>query len=826
MQLAERVKGLPRHEKASNEGIETAEKSPYFHIEKHPELENRFYAFFGIGLDSVINMSHLDQPQSLSLFYEQIKMIQCILTGSHTQSVELRYVVSPNENNWTRGRIDIAMIVRHLAASYDDAALSARDSWRNMAPLLDVAANYYEFSAVSEDEFFSVWDPFEIRDVSEIVRREELIPNGSNRHIYLTCPFIPTKTNFARLFKGLLTRKMPLIYSVTLQPVHLSEKEKGYIDDPFLSSSPIDGFLSSSEMNYRGEALSEDFPSFGKSLYLMKIQVAANREIPDSLLDLIGSEITAPPSQGEPDNDKRISRLHQGGYAWFRPSDKDETRSALNNLKYQEFDLWAPSLAPGELKRLRYVVDIIQGGSGFRFPLSTEEEDLPGVTIKNSLPTLASHSFTEGLLLGISRYGTTEAEIRLAHEERRRHKFLLGGTGAGKSTLIINDILSDVYEGKGVIAIDYSGELCDKILGRVPDERAKDVIYFNPADTEYPVGFNPLSYDARSPLKDLQKENIVDSIISWLKKEYEKDTMGPVFYQNVRNALILAMADDEDPATIIDFVNLFLDDSIVERQLKKIKNPLVKMFWDIAYDSKRYKSVSENGVTLLQYILSKFSPLVDTEITRNIFVQKDSKINFRKILDEKKILICNFAKGLIGEYNAKFLTLMTLSKIELAALSRADIPEEERVDSYLYLDEAHNIQTEHFYNMISEMRKYRVNITLANQHFSQLDDKMRDAIIGNCGTLVIFKCGINDAELLEPMLYPYNKKLMVRLSDYQALVKATSEGSVKIFTMETLPIRLPETSNREKIIHASRFWYAERRTDVEKEVSRRFHPGT
>lgn len=797
----------------SKEKIEKVERLPYIHIEKHPELEDRYNSFFAIKVDSIINKSLLDDSKYSNPLYEQLKFIQCMLTGSSDQSIELRYIASPGEENWTKGKIDIVLILKNQSKSYDNAYLNAVGLWKNISSNLNVEACNYELSPVfSCEEFSSKWLPFGINDIAEIVKREEAIPLNRNKHLYIPCPFIPTTSAFSRLCKGLLAHRMPLIYSVTLQPAVLNLNERNYIENPLSKNGSEIGYLPPKESRRDMGELIKKTCLAAKSTYLMKIHVAGSRKIPSSILDIIGSEITLPPAEADVNIDRQKTQLYRGGYAWYKPGERREFETAVNNLMHHEFKSWIPALAPEEVKRLRYIVDISQAGSAFRLPFPIDEDMPPGLKIRNFLPIMTANFSKKGVLLGRNRFGDAVTEIRINPDERRKHCYIQGATGTGKTTLIINMALQDINEGRGVIALDYTGDLSLELLKRMPEHRIKDVIYFNAADIEYPVGFNPLSYDVKSPLKDLLKENIIDSILSWLKKEYEKDAMGPAFFQNLRNALILIMADDKEPATIMDFVSLFYDDNLIKKMLEKLQNPLVKKFWEESYNSENYKRAGDNGLSFLQYITCKFSPMVDMELTRNIFCQRESKLNFREIIDNRQILICNLAKGAIGDFNAKFLGLMLISKIEQAALSRTDVPEEQRVDSYLYLDECQNLQTEHFYNMLSEMRKYRVNICLANQHFSQLDNRMRDAIIANCGTMIIFKTGIKDAEILEPMLYPYNKKLVVRLSNYHAAVRAVNDGDVKTFTMETLPVQFnadPEMAK--KIIHMSRQKYGKRR---------------
>lgn len=193
--------------------------------------------------------------------------------------------------------------------------------------------------------------------------------------------------------------------------------------------------------------------------------------------------------------------------------------------------------------------------------------------------------------------------------------------------------------------------------------------------------------------------------------------MGPFFFQNVRNGFHLIMADDMAPTTLLDFPMIFLDEKFMNRRLAALRNPLARKFWEETYNPKKYRA-SSDGISLLEYVICKFSPFVDMPTTRNIFGQPQAKLDFREVIDKKKILLCNFSKGLVGQSIARLLGFITLFKIEQAALSRADLPEAERADCFLYLDECQNLQTEHFPQLLSEMRKYRVNMTLANQHFS------------------------------------------------------------------------------------------------------------
>lgn len=791
--------------------IERAKDTPYIHIEKHPEQMERYYAFWGIRVASLMERFRQQESRFEEIFHEQVKFVQCVLEGTPDQAVELRYIVYPNPANWTMGEMEVAVIGRNTGISRKEAELQALQMWDNMRPALAVESGQAEFAAISEYEgFISAHLPFDIRDIVEITRREEMFPLGKNEAVYLPCPFVPNIGTMERLCKGLLAHKASVILSITLKTAAITDEEKGYLDSPVAKGGSTLGFLSSGEKTatYTGRMAYPGNHSSVKPAYLMKIQVAGSGRLPAFILDLIGSEITVA-SHGHGVNiNGNNDGAYRGGYAWHRPADDEEFRVALNNLMYREFESWAPTIAPKGMERLRYLFSPIEACSAFRLPVAFDGEQAMGLPVRNSLPLFSAAIPEKGILLGVNRFAGSKMEVRLDDETRRRHCYIQGATGTGKTTLILNMALQDIQAGKGVILIDYHGDMSIELLKRLPKEKARDIIYFNPADIECPIGFNPLSYDAKSPYREIQKEKITGWILSWLHKEYTKDSMGPLFYQHVRNTLLLVLADDSEPATIMDFIDIFYDKALREKKLSKLKNPMAKRFWQEEYNSERYKKAGDDGYSLLQYIVCKFSPFVDSEIIRNIVGQARSKMDFREIMDSGKILVCNLSKGLIGDFNARFLGLMILSKIEQAAFSRADIPEEERRDCFVYLDECQNFQTEHFFNLLSEMRKYRINITLANQHFSQLDERMRDSIIANCETKVIFKTGVQDAEMLEPVLYPYDRRLIAKLPDYQAAVKMPINRDTKIFTLETFPLAVkPHQEIMELAIAMSRLGY-------------------
>lgn len=430
---------------------------------------------------------------------------------------------------------------------------------------------------------------------------------------------------------------------------------------------------------------------------------------------------------------------------------------------------------------------------------------------------------TEGIRIGKNAYRNTETEVRQARDDRRRHTYILGRTGSGKSYLMANMAIQDVKNGEGLCVIDPHGDLIADILNHIPKERAEDVILFEPFDTERPIGLNMLEVDS-----DEQKDFAVQEMISiFYKLVTDPAMLGPMFEHNMRNAMLTLMADDEHPGAITDIPRIFTDTEFQKYKVAKLKDPVVRAFWEkeMAKTSDFHKS------EMLGYLISKVGRFVENSTMRNIVGQSKSGFNFRKVMDDGKILLVNLSKGRVGEINAKLLGLILVSKIQMAALSRADIPESERKDFYLYVDEFQNFITDAFASILSEARKYKLNLIIAHQYLGQLQQQagaqgagssdLRDAVFGNAGTLITFRTGAEDAEFLSREFSPtFNEFDLVNIDRYNAYIKLMINGTAsKPFNMATYP--LPETATPEiatAIRQLSRLKFGRPKSEVESEI--------
>ncbi|MCU0679176.1 MAG: type IV secretion system DNA-binding domain-containing protein [Planctomycetes bacterium] len=402
-------------------------------------------------------------------------------------------------------------------------------------------------------------------------------------------------------------------------------------------------------------------------------------------------------------------------------------------------------------------------------------------------------------------------------DDRRRHMYLIGKTGMGKSTIQENMIVEDIRAGKGVAVVDPHGDLAEKIIEYIPSQRVNDVIYFNPADIDYPIAFNVVEH-VEPHLRHL----VASGLIGVFQKLWA-DSWGPRLEYILRNAILAIL--DYPGSTLLAVTRMLSDKAFRKKVVEKIQDPVVKSFWVNEFAGYANNFASE-AVSPIQ---NKVGQFLSSSLIRNIVGQVKSTIDMRKVMDEGKILILNLSKGRIGEDNSALLGSMMITKIQLAAMSRVEIPEPDRKDFYLYVDEFQNFATDSFANILSEARKYRLNLILAHQYIEQLSEQVAAAVFGNVGTLVVFRVGAADAEILEPEFMPiFTKEDIVNLPKYEFYLKLMIDGiASEPFSARGLPpLTEPEkTDNKEKAIKVSRERYAKDRPAVEEKITR-WHENT
>ncbi|MDP1538464.1 MAG: type IV secretion system DNA-binding domain-containing protein [bacterium] len=426
----------------------------------------------------------------------------------------------------------------------------------------------------------------------------------------------------------------------------------------------------------------------------------------------------------------------------------------------------------------------------------------------------------EGLIVGKNVFRSEERIIRTLDDDRRRHFYIIGQTGTGKSVLLQEMIKQDIEAGRGVCLIDPHGDLAEKVLGLVPASRAEDVIYFNPGDTERPLGLNMLEYDSRFPES---KTFVVNEMIEIFEKLYNLKAMGfggPVFEQYMRNALLLIMEDPESGSTLIEIPKVLADAEFRKYKLSKCKNIVVKNFWEQEAEKAGGEAALAN---MVPYITSKMNIFIANDLVRPIISQQKSAFNIREIMDQGKILIINLSKGRLGDMNSYLLGMIIVGKILIASFSRADLPEEKRRDFYLYIDEFHNVTTQTITSALAEARKYRLNMIFGHQFIGQLDEETRKAIFGNVGSIVAFRVGPDDAKYLITEFEPvFDEEDLVNLDNYNAALRLLIKGETsKPFNIATYPPTKGNAQIANLIKEYSRVKYGRDRAKVEEELYQR-----
>jgi hypothetical protein len=382
-------------------------------------------------------------------------------------------------------------------------------------------------------------------------------------------------------------------------------------------------------------------------------------------------------------------------------------------------------------------------------------------------------------------------------------------------------VIEDIRAGKGVAIIDPHGDLVENALGFVPPSRLDDVIYFDPGDLSCPLGLNMLDYNFDRPE---EKTFIVNEMQSIFNKLFPPETMGPMFEQYMRNALLLLMEDmPNEPATLVEIPRLFTDTQYRMRKLERIHNPIVIDFWT----KEAAKATGEGSLSnMAPYITSKFNNFISNDYMRPIIGQPKSAFNFRDVMDQGKILLINLSKGKIGDINAGLLGMVFTGKLLMAALSRIDIADaDKRRDFNLYIDEFQNFTTDSISTILSEARKYRLNLTMAHQFIAQLTDKIKDAVFGNVGSMLVFRVGVQDEEFLVKQFEPvFNQNDLLNIDNLNAYAKLLIGGqSTRPFTMQVGTTSW-NGGNKElaaKLKEYSRTKYGEDRQTIEEEIYRR-----
>lgn len=495
--------------------------------------------------------------------------------------------------------------------------------------------------------------------------------------------------------------------------------------------------------------------------------------------------------------------------------------SAINSLEPKD-------VYKGELKKLIYdfsfrnfnskqanILNLEELASIYHFP--THFTETPYIKAAKSGTAAPPSDLPEkGVnLLGKVVFRGDEKKVYFAsREDRRRHFYVIGQTGTGKTTLLKEMIRQDIKNGEGVAVVDPHGELIDDILSYIPKERVDDVVLFEPFDLERPAGLNMLEYDTPE-----QKDFAVQEMIAIFYKLFPPEIIGPMFEHYMRNAMLALMADKDNPGTLVEIPKMFTDPAFLQQRLAKVTDPIVRNFW-----LKEWAATTGNTKSdMLGYVVSKVGRFIENEMMRNIIGQSHSSFDLSKIMDEGKIFLANLSKGLTGEVNSSLLGLILVSKMQMAAMKRARISEEERKDFYLYVDEFQNFTTDSISTILSEARKYKLNLIIAHQYIPQLTDQIKNAVFGNIGSIGSYRIGAEDAEFLEKQFEPgFSRFDLVNLDNFTLIMKMMINNKTSTpFKMEVVKPTKGKPEIVEPIKKISKLKYSKPKAIVEQEISQR-----
>lgn len=511
---------------------------------------------------------------------------------------------------------------------------------------------------------------------------------------------------------------------------------------------------------------------------------------------------------------KEILTHLQGAFGQFSVYSMNSLRSVKlkkKSLKKFIYDFSFRNFVPAQAN----ILNIEELTGIYHFP--THYIETPYIrTAKTGIAAPPAELPAEGLnLIGRAVFRGEENNVFFAsREDRRRHSYIIGQTGTGKTSLLQEMIRQDIENGEGVALIDPHGEFVEETLANIPRERVGDVVLFEPFDTERPIGLNMLEYDTPE-----QKDFAVQEMIAIFHKLFPPEIIGPMFEHYMRNAMLALMADKSNPATLVEIPRMFTDEQFMQDRLSRVTDPIVRSFWLKEWQQTTGATRSD----MLGYVVSKVGRFIENGMMRNIIGQSRSGFDLGKIMDKKMIFLANLSKGLTGEVNSSLLGLILVSKLQMAAMKRARISEEEREDFYLYIDEFQNFTTNSIATILSEARKYRLNLILAHQYIPQLETDISNAVFGNVGTIGAFRVGADDAEFLEKQFEPvFSRFELVNLDNFNLVIKLLINSKTSSpFRVQTIMPKEGNPGQKKSIKEISRLKYGRGKGLVETEISKR-----
>lgn len=770
-------------------------------------------------------------------FFHRLSQFLQVLWRSFRDTVtDLRIIASPN-SAFSEGQIRFGLLIHPFTQE-----VSKRRVSNQILQLLHAFFEEYEADRLSSKEIPRWLKPFDFRHCALLRRQSRWvsleqpvqqdatsfgfrpyplpISRESSPLVWGMSVFAPDSIDWQTVNELLLRQKFPILVSIRCYPTALKDEDVKFLQEQLFYCENFAMKETRPTLRDQAKAWQRHLWSWYQRLddaaALINITLASPQPIPLTVCQAIGALMSRL-------SDEEQRSLLGGGWDVVFP-EGEEKKKVIEGLQSLVPILLPVPDAPEPAQRLTYLFDPVEASAVFLFP-PAPKEPLTGLNCQSYRVQPLPCSFSEGSKIGINRYRGVVQPVCLLDDDRRRHVYIVGQTGTGKTTLLQTMILHDIREGKGLCVIDPHGDLFRQILGKIPKERMNDVIVIDPADTDCPVGINLL--ECQTPEQRYFVANEVSEIITRLMEdEYGTQAgtmMGPLFHQHTRMNLLLVMSDPDEPGTLIQFYNIFQEDRFWKKWTPlKWEEPMLRRWVEKVLPEQDYTGVGSDKISLGDWIASKFSGLIFDPKLRYIFGQKRSTVDLRRAMDEGKIVLVNLSKGLLGIPNSRFFGMVFLTKLYAAAMERAKIPENQRRDFFIYVDEFHAVATQAFINLLSEGRKFGINLVLANQFVTQIQKKtIIESILGNAGTIICFRLGLEDAELLEREFLPvFHHFDLMNLPNWTACVRALRYGQrVKPFTLQTELDMTPYNEQRaQKVREISQSRYGKPKDQVEKEI--------
>lgn len=730
------------------------------------------------------------RPDMRALMMRWWELLHFLRDLREVSSWQLRLQKAPGA-----GRPVAVVLIAHAdGGSESEARTRLERAHEQLAGALLMHARFFEWSPELDAAAASAaMVPFVAVDLGEVVARECRSHGGT----YRAFPFRLRPDDMGRIVEALSLSPAAVTYAVTL-----ARRE----------ATPAEATALVARLPGAPTTLQA-----GDCCFEMRVHLASDAPLDPVLIHAIGHSVAGYEGRmvlaelGPVD----APDAPRGGFDFHRPSDDAARREARLGLHHGILRLWHPTCAPTHLTRLRHLVDPIDATTAFRVPA-------PGVAQSGrlSVQTVPGAPLllpaTTGASLGTVSVCGRKRAVRQSDPDAALHTYVAGKTGTGKSTLLLNLALERIREGHGLALIDPHGDVAYDLARRIPPERVDDAILFDPTDVDWPIGLNLVEYDRAHPE---QKSFFINELLRIFSSLYAMDRVaGPIFEQYFRNAFLALMDDPEGTPDVTSLGRFFRDRDFRRAILGRIESPLVRGFWL----DEAEKVTGDNALyNMAPYITSKLASFTSNDFILPIVAQPKSGLDFRAILDDRKILIVRLNKGRLGALNTRLVGMVLVMRLVMAAMSRSDLAPEARQPFHLVIDEFQTLVTPSLSELLAEARKYALRLTLAHQHAAQLDPELRASILGNVGTTIAFRVGPSDAALLaESMTDPALALGLVGLPNYRAVLRLHTEGrSLPPFTVDTLPPP-PEPSRDvlETIIAQTHQRYARPRAEVLREV--------